>query len=132
MKTKPLTIGVLARTANVNIETVRYYQRIGLINEPEKPAQGYRVYPESTLKRIQFIKRAQQLGFSLQEVTELLSLGDAKCADVRQIAEQKYQQITNQIKDLTNLKDNLGQLIESCQSDSTDQHCAIVETLSNS
>ena len=78
---KPFTIGILAKAAEVNIETVRYYQRVGLIKEPAKPLQGYRTYPSVTLNRIKFIKRAQQLGFSLTEIAELLELGETLAAD---------------------------------------------------
>lgn len=127
---KSLTIGFLAKAAEVNIETVRYYQRIGLITEPAKPDQGYRIYPDETLQRIKFIKRAQQLGFSLQEIEELLQLGDGHCEDVRLRAEQKRSQIDKQIKDLKNLRGTLNQLINACQSDSDPSQCPIVETLS--
>lgn len=129
MKNKPLTIGHLAKTAEVNVETIRYYQRVKLITEPNKPTQGYRIYPEETLKRIKFIKRAQQLGFSLKEIEELLQLGEGHCEDVRQLAEIKRTQIDKQINDLKNLRNTLSQLITSCKSDSDNSHCAIVETL---
>lgn len=130
MNSKKLTIGFLAKAADVNIETVRYYQRIGLITEPDKPLQGFRVYPTETLKRIKFIKRAQQLGFSLSEIAELLRLGEGNCTDVRQRAEDKRNNIDKQINDLTTLRATLTQLINSCQSEDGNQHCAIVETLS--
>ena len=134
MSNKPLTIGFLAKAANVNIETIRYYQRIGLITEPDKPLKGYRSYPTETLKRIKFIKRAQQLGFNLKEVAELLQLGDGsskdQCSDVRQQAELKREHIDQQINDLKNLRGTLTKLINSCKSDKGSQHCAIVETLS--
>jgi len=130
MKTKPLTIGHLAKAAEVNVETIRYYQRINLITEPVKPSQGYRVYPEETLKRIQFIKRAQQLGFSLKEVEELLQLGEGHCEDVRQLAELKRDKIEQQINDLKNLKRTLNELILCCKSNSASSSCAIVEVLS--
>ncbi len=129
MSKKPLTIGFLAKAADVNIETIRYYQRIGLITEPDKPDQGYRVYPVETLKRIKFIKRAQQLGFSLQEIDDLLQLGEGNCNDVRLHAEQKRSQIDKQIKDLRNLRNTLSQLITACHNDSSSNQCAIVETL---
>ena len=133
MSNKPLTIGFLAKAANVNIETIRYYQRIGLITEPDKPLKGYRSYPTETLKRIKFIKRAQQLGFNLKEVAELLQLGNGnskdRCSDVRQRAELKREHIDQQINDLKNLRSTLTQLINSCKSDNGSQHCAIVETL---
>ena len=132
MGDKSLTIGTLAKAADVNVETIRYYQRIGLITEPAKPLQGYRTYSEETLKRIQFIKRAQQLGFSLQEVEELLQLAEGHCADVRQLAEDKRSQIDKQIKGLRNLRKTLTELISSCQTGTDDAHCAIVEALSGS
>ena len=130
MSQKALTIGFLAKAAEVNIETIRYYQRIGLITEPDKPASGYRIYPTDTLKRIKFIKRAQQLGFSLSEIAELLQLGEGNCADVRQRAEEKRAHIDQQISDLNNLRNTLSELISACQSESDTHHCAIVETLS--
>lgn len=134
MKVQKLTIGFLAKAAGVNIETVRYYQRIKLIIEPDKPADGFRTYPTETLKRIKFIKRAQQLGFSLKEVAELLQLGEGsgedQCADIRQRAEYKRDHIDRQINDLTTLRATLTQLIDSCQSEGGNQRCAIVETLS--
>lgn len=130
MTNKPLTIGFLAKAADVNIETIRYYQRISLIAEPKKPAQGYRTYSTEDLKRLRFIKRAQQLGFSLAEIAELLEMGDGSCSDVRHRAEEKRKQIDKQISDLHNLRTTLNELINSCQSESGNSHCAIVETLS--
>ena len=132
MNMKPLTIGILAKAAEVNLETVRYYQRIGLINEPIKPSRGYRIYPEETLSRIKFIKRAQQLGFSLQEIQELLELGDGNCDDIRLRAEQKQMQIDKQIKDLNKLRSTLADLINSCHKSTKANHCAIVDTLTAS
>lgn len=129
MSNKPLTIGALAKAANVNIETIRYYQRIGLISEPVKPVQGYRIYPNESLIRIKFIKRAQQLGFSLLEIEELLELGEGHCEDVRLRAEQKRTQIDKQIKDLKKLRSTLNKLITSCHQNSKSNHCAIVDTL---
>lgn len=130
MTNKPLTIRFLAKAADVNIETIRYYQRINLITEPKKPAQGYRTYSTEDLKRLRFIKRAQQLGFSLAEIAELLDMGDGSCSDVRHRAEEKREQIDKQISDLHNLRTTLNELINSCQSESGNSHCAIVETLS--
>jgi len=126
---KSLTIGHLAKAAEVNLETVRYYQRIGLIDEPAKPAQGYRIYPPQTITRIRFIKRAQQLGFKLQEIAQLLQLGDGKCEDVRSRAEQKRQQIDQQISDLNKLRNTLDELINTCHSNNKNTQCPIIETL---
>ncbi len=126
---KALTIGYLARMAGVNIETVRYYQRTGLIDEPPKPSSGYRIYPLQTVGRIKFIKRAQGLGFSLKEINELLELGDGHCADVRVKAEEKRAHIEQQIIELTKLRNTLDTLINSCQNTDDSVHCPIVETL---
>lgn len=126
---KSMTIGRLAHTADVNIETVRYYQRVGIITEPPKPLAGYRVYPPDTVDRIKSIKRAQQLGFSLQEIAELLELGDGHCADVRIRAEAKRAHVDQQIKDLKRLRKTLTNLIQSCQGGDNNAPCPIVETL---
>ncbi len=125
-----LTIGQLARAADVNVETIRYYQRIGLLAEPERPASGYRRYAPDLVDRLRFIKRAQSLGFNLREVRELLALGEGQCDDVRHQAEAKLAQITRQINDLKQMQVVLEGLIRRCaQGDPA--HCAIVQTLSN-
>lgn len=126
---KSMTIGCLAEAAGVNVETIRYYQRIGLISEPMKPPQGFRKYQHETLKQIIFIKRAQQLGFSLQEISDLLELGEGHCSDVRKRAEKKRDKIAKQIKDLQTLEITLNQLIQACKSGKDKQKCPIVETL---
>ncbi len=127
-----LTIGRLANAAEVNLETIRYYQRIGLLVEPAKPQEGYRKYPSEYITRIQFIKRAQQLGFKLVEIAELLQMGDGHCGDVRLRAEQKRQQINQQIRDLENLRATLDTLIDNCHRGSDSGHCPIIETLTAS
>ena len=125
----PMTIGRVARSAGVNVETVRYYQRVGLVAEPPKPRQGYRLYPSQAVDRITFIKRAQRLGFSLDEIGELLELRDGHCADVRTRAEDKRAQIIGQIRDLQALRETLDTLINACRAGREDAHCPIVETL---
>lgn len=127
-----MTIGQLAGAAGVNVETIRYYQRIKLITEPKKPLQGYRKYTRVILEQILFIKRAQQLGFNLQEIADLLELGDGYCNDVRIQAEKKLNKIEKQIKDLLTLQTSLNQLINSCYSGKSNQKCPIVQTLLNS
>ncbi|HEC12755.1 MAG TPA: Hg(II)-responsive transcriptional regulator [Acidiferrobacteraceae bacterium] len=124
-----MTIGRLARVAGVNVETVRYYQRLGIIKEPPKPIEGYRLYPPQTVERLRFIKRAQQLGFSLKEIHGLLEMGDGHCDDVRKRAEEKRIQITDQIKDLNALRTTLDRLIQQCDAGQDKAHCPIVETL---
>ena len=105
--TESMTIGNLARAAGVNVETIRYYQRIGLVDEPNKPPQGYRRYPASIIDRIQFIKRAKDLGFTLNEITELLSLNDGNCEEARTIAEHKREIIQRRIEDLNAMESAL-------------------------
>jgi MerR family mercuric resistance operon transcriptional regulator len=125
-----LTIGQLAKTAGINIETIRYYQRIGLIEEPAKPAQGYRRYPAPTVARIRFIKRAQELGFTLHEITDLLSLDDGDCREARALAEHKREIIHQRIADLDAMQRELTRLIETCKENTAGQdRCAIIATL---
>ncbi|MEQ1544955.1 MerR family DNA-binding protein [Methyloglobulus sp.] len=127
-----LTIGKLAKQAEVTIETIRYYQQIGLLDEPEKPSSGYRLYPPGAINRIRFIKRAQQAGFTLKEIAELLSFDGTHCSDVRQIAEQKCQQIDAQIEDLIALRKVLGNLVKRCQkTDASTGRCSLIDNFSN-
>ncbi|HHJ34887.1 MAG TPA: MerR family transcriptional regulator [Gammaproteobacteria bacterium] len=124
-----LTIGQLAKAVGINVETVRYYQRIGLIEKPATPLRGYRKYSYRTAENIRFIKRAQRLGFSLQEIAELMQIGDGHCQDVRVRAEKKRDRIDDQIRDLQSLRDTLDRLICECRTGSDEHHCPIVETL---
>ncbi len=126
-----LTIGKLANQAGVTIETIRYYQRKGLLQEPEKPVSGYRQYPGDTINRIRFIKRAQQTGFTLKEISELLLLDSGHCEDVMKMAKQKRIQIDEQIKDLTALRNVLDNLVKGCQIGSATDHCSIIDSFSN-
>ncbi len=130
-KNKTYTIGQLAEAAGVTVETIRYYQRQKLIEEPKKPLQGYRQYPETTLKRICFIKRAQKLGFTLKEIEELLFLDNAHCNDVRQLAEQKLAQIELQLEGLLALRETLNDMVQCCKKDRQSGRCSIIETLSD-
>lgn len=125
-----LTIGKLAKAADVNVETIRYYQRIGLIAEPSKPAQGYRTYPADMVERIRFIKRAQELGFTLDEITDLLSLNERDCDEARAIAEHKLDIIQHRLDDLAAMQRELSKLINACkQNVSGQERCAIIATL---
>ena len=128
--TLQFTIGRLAKQANVNIETIRYYQRVGLIQKPKKPKQGYRIYPTEYILRIKFIKRAQELGFTLKEIEDLLDLGDGNCKQVQHLAEQKLAQIEKRVKDLKAIKKALNSLIKQCQTQSENIHCALIDSLS--
>jgi MerR family mercuric resistance operon transcriptional regulator len=126
-----LTIGKLAQLAEVNVETIRYYERIGLLNRPVKPFGGFRTYPSESARRIRFIKRAQQLGFSLKEVSELLLLGEGQCDRVRILAEQKRERIASRINDLTAMRAVLDELIECCLNERSTQHCSLIDSLSD-
>jgi len=124
-----LTIGGLAKAAGVNVETIRYYERIGLIEQPSKPGQGFRKYPQQTIQNIRFIKRAQELGFNLQEISELLLFGEGHCEDMRQRAEVTRNRIESQVKDLIALRDGLDELITACRHRKDELNCPIVQTL---
>ena len=124
-----LTIGKLAKQHEVNVETIRYYQRVGLMEAPARPAGGYRRYPPEAGARLSFIKRAQKLGFSLREVRELLDLGTGRCDNVRTLAEQKRSVIGAQIRDLQSIHDVLDQLISACDDGNGSDDCAIIDRL---
>lgn len=126
----PLTIGKLAKRAGVTIETIRYYQRKGLLEEPRKPATGYRQYPKQAISRIRFIKRAQQTGFTLKEILELLTLDSGHCQDVQELATAKLTQIENQIQDLTRLQKVLQELVSGCVSNESGERCSLIDSLS--
>lgn len=111
-----LTIGRLADEAGVNVETIRYYQRRGLLTEPEKPHSGHRRYPCSAAKRVRFIKRAQVLGFTLEEISGLLELNEfVDCAATREMAEHKLQLIERKLADLTAMRKVLTKLTRECR-----------------
>jgi MerR family mercuric resistance operon transcriptional regulator len=126
-----LSIGSLAKAADVNVETIRYYQRRGLLNEPPKPLGGQRHYADSAAKRVRFIKRAQQLGFTLEEIKELLLLEDGQsCRETRMLAERKLDLIEARITDLTRMRRSLRGLIAACAGGKRPRACPIIATLS--
>ncbi|GAC1645371.1 MAG: Hg(II)-responsive transcriptional regulator [Acidobacteriaceae bacterium] len=125
-----LTIGKLAEAAGVNIETVRYYQRQGLLDEPAKPSSGYRHYSHQQAKRLRFIKRAQGLGFTLSEVGGLLRLeGAYMCADTRELAARKLVLIEQRMADLAAIREALTGLIRQCDAGDGGEACPIIEVL---
>ncbi len=124
-----MRISQLAQAADVHVETIRYYQRRGLIKQPSKPAHGYRNYPAETLNRIRFIRRAQELGFTLNEISHLLELEAIPCHDVMLLAETKLQSVQEKIRDLQRLASVLNHLVGQCQDNPDDTHCPIVASL---
>lgn len=126
-----LTIGRVARLAGVGVETIRFYQRRRLLEEPPKPREGYRRYPEEAVKRIRFIKRAQVLGFTLEEVASLLDLEKARaCAETRAMAAHKVDLIDRKLTDLTAMREALASLIEQCDAGEPAKGCPIIDVLS--
>ncbi len=127
-----LTRGQLAKKTDVNIETIRYYERRGLIPKPHRRDSGYREYSDETSKRILFIKRAKNLGFSLNEIDELLSLKiDPKttCSDIKMKAEAKMSDVECKIKDLQHIKKVLNKLTKACSGEGPADECPILEAL---
>ena len=130
MKFENLTIGKLAKAAGVNVETVRYYQRRKLVDTPVKPNQGFRVYPVETLHRIKFIKRAQELGFSLNDIEQLLTLSTGSCSTMQDLALHKLEKIESKIADLHRMQVVLSDLVKACEANQNPQTCPIIESIS--
>ena len=127
-----LTIGRLAQEAGVHVETVRYYERRRLLARPPEPASGYRIYPREAIRRIRFIKRAQQLGFSLREIGELLSLRAAprsRCAQVQRRAERKITEIEAKVRSLGSMRTALGRLVLECSGEAEVSDCPLLDAL---
>jgi Hg(II)-responsive transcriptional regulator len=128
-----LTIGQLARKARVNIETIRYYERRGLLPRPRRAVSGYRQYSSEHVAHVSFIKRAQRLGFSLKEIAELLSLKlrpGTTCSDVRTKAETKIVEINRRITNLQIMLATLTHLTTCCREDIPATACPILDALS--
>jgi len=129
-----LTIGELAKQARVNIETIRYYERQELLPKPPRLHSGYRAFPAESVERIRFIKQSQELGFSLKEIKELLSIRSAPHstgADVRERVESKIADIEGKIKTLRSMKKELVQLKSTCDGTSTINDCPILKSLNS-
>jgi MerR family mercuric resistance operon transcriptional regulator len=132
MSHENFTIGQLAKTTAVNVETIRYYQRRGLLAEPVKPHQGIRRYTERDAQRVRFIKQGQKLGFSLDELKELMSLEEEQqCLEARNIALKKLSSIRERIEGLRNMEKALSDLVECCSHNSDEVSCPIIMALLN-
>jgi MerR family mercuric resistance operon transcriptional regulator len=129
---KYLTIGQLAKQAEINIDTIRYYERRGLISPPRRKESGYRQYFEDAVLRIRFIKHAKDLGFSLDEISELLSLRldrTAKCGDIKKRAQRKITEIEGKIQMLERMRVTLVRLTKTCDEGRQVSECPILEAL---
>ena len=127
-----LTIGRLAKEAGINLETVRYYERLRLVPKPPRTASGYRMYPPDAVRRLRFIRRAQELGFSLREIRELLSLRSspsATSAAVRARAEAKIADIEAKIRTLEAMRQCLRNVAQTCDGCAPLSECPILESL---
>jgi MerR family mercuric resistance operon transcriptional regulator len=125
-----LTIGVFAQAAGVNVETIRFYQRKGLLCEPDRPLGSIRRYGERDVARVRFVKSAQQLGFSLDEILELLRLQDGtQCNEARLLAESKLVNVRQKLANLTRMEVALNGLIEQSCASSGQVACPLIAAL---
>ena len=132
MDRETLRTGEVAAQAGVNVQTLRYYERRGLLKEPQRRQSGYREYRPDAVQLIRFIKHAQELGFTLTEIEELLRLRSdqkAKCSEVRATAQEKIEDIDKKIRSLRAMRRALGVLVSSCTSDGSIRECPILEAL---
>ena len=125
-------IGEVSSRAQVNKETVRYYEKRNLIPEPDRRRSGYRIFTQRHIDQIKFIKRSQELGFTLSEIKELLELRmdeHTSCSQIRKEAQEKYQDVVQKIEDLQRIKKTLIDLIDSCSGDGPKGDCPILGAL---
>jgi MerR family mercuric resistance operon transcriptional regulator len=129
---KPMSIGEVAKAAEIGVETVRFYEREGLIAEPPRRRSGYRQYPPDAVRRLRFIRRAKELGFTLTEVGELLDLRvdpTKSCADVRTLARAKMADIEAKMLDLARIQAALTELERTCRGKGPTSDCPILDAL---
>ena len=127
-----LTIGKIAKASGLSIETIRYYEREGILPEPGRTEAGYRIYPESSIARLRFVRRAKRLGFTLAEIRNLLMLSDGAgdTAQVKALTEQKLALIKQRIEDLSRMRDALEELADRCPGTGCLDACPIINALS--
>lgn len=127
---KSLTIGAFAKVAGVNVETIRFYQRRGLLAEPDRPAGGIRHYGEPDVTRVRFVKSAQRLGFSLEEIGELLRLEDGThCEEASRLAERKLNDVRAKLADLRRMEAVLSELVIVCHARPGNVSCPLIASL---
>jgi Hg(II)-responsive transcriptional regulator len=129
-----MRIGKVAAEAGVNVQTLRYYERRGLVPEPERGSSGYRAYDPDTVRLVRFIKRAQELGFTLREIEDLIELRHRprRGADVRAVAAAKVEDIERRIRQLKAMGKALGGLVAACDCEGGSLTCPIIEALDDS
>lgn len=129
-KVNPLTIGGLAKATGVHVETIRYYQRRGLLSEPQRPPGGIRRYGSADIDRLTFVKSAQNLGFSLDEIIDLLRLEDcAHCQEASVLAEHKLKSVREKIKKLERIESVLSDMVARCHEQKGDIACPLIASL---
>jgi MerR family transcriptional regulator, copper efflux regulator len=127
-----MTIGAAAKRAGVKIDTIRYYERRGLLAKPDRNLAGYRTFNETTVQRLRFIKRVQELGFTLNETKQLLTLRitpGTTCVDVRRKAEKKIADIGRKIRSLNAMQSALRELVSACTAEGPASECSLLATL---
>ena len=130
VKASSLTIGGLAKAANVNVVTIRYYQRRGLLSEPKRPLGGIRRYGSADIDRLTFVKTAQQLGFSLDEVGDLLRLEDGThCQEASALAEHKLKDVREKIERLVKIEKALSDMVSQCHARPDSIACPLIASL---
>jgi MerR family mercuric resistance operon transcriptional regulator len=130
MTEKSFTIGIVAKKAGVNVETIRFYQRRGLLVEPVKPFKGIRHYSEQDVQRVRFIKQGQKLGFSLDEILDLLSLEEGRqCQEAKDIALRKLNLVRERIEGLRTIEAALSRLVDCCARNTDAVSCPIIHAL---
>ena len=130
----PLTIGAVAKRVGVAIDTIRYYEREGLLPEPQRRASGYRSYGEGTISQLRFIRRAKDLGFTLEEIRQLLALSADRqrgVKAVKQRAQQRLAALEQRIAELQRVRDGLAQLVASCPGHGKPEDCPILRALAD-
>ena len=130
--TEAMTIGTLARAAGVGVDTVRFYEREGLLPQPARRASGYRQYTAATAQRLRFIRRAKELGFSLDEIRDLLALSadrERGVSGVRQRAEARAAEVERRIRELRRMQRGLQRLIDACPGHGPLEACPILAAL---
>ena len=133
MNSAKITIGKAAAAAGVNVETIRFYQRRGLLVEPPKVLGGFRYYDDAAIARVRFVKRAQALGFSLEEVLDLLALEQSTaCRETHDAAVRKLQLVEERINDLNRIRLTLKNLVQQCEAGPAAFSCPIIESFTGS